>query len=446
MTIDQPRSIDRGHARRRRRRRGRAPRRRQAPPVPVRRQRARPPPAWSILGFFGLFAIIGPWIAPYDPSARSNDLLQPPSRRALVRHHPPRPGHLQPDPGRHPRRHARRLHRRHRRDDRRRDRRRHRRLPRRRRRRGLSALSNVFLVIPALPLIIIVAVQLPDGRRPDRRPRHRVHRRGPGAPGCCGRRRCRCAAATTSRRPGPPASAPGGSSPFEILPNLTAIIAVRLRRHGHLRGHVARSPWPSSASRRISDWNWGTILFWAQSQQALPQGAWWWFVPAGLAHRAPRHRAGADQLRHRRVRQPAAAQHRPQRQVDCASAAAVRMRVGFTPVRGRGRRRTAHDPSTEPRRERAAADARRDEPSRCWRSGTSTSTTASATTAGARASATCDLTLHRGEVLGLAGECGSGKSTLAYGVTRLLPPPGRDHRRRGHLPPPRRRRRRRAAR
>jgi oligopeptide/dipeptide ABC transporter ATP-binding protein len=34
------------------------------------------------------------------------------------------------------------------------------------------------------------------------------------------------------------------------------------------------------------------------------------------------------------------------------------------------------------------------------------------------------LTVHRGEVLGLAGESGSGKSTLAYGLTRLLPPPG----------------------
>ena len=34
------------------------------------------------------------------------------------------------------------------------------------------------------------------------------------------------------------------------------------------------------------------------------------------------------------------------------------------------------------------------------------------------------LTLHKGEVLGLAGESGSGKSTLAYGLTRLLPPPG----------------------
>ena len=35
-----------------------------------------------------------------------------------------------------------------------------------------------------------------------------------------------------------------------------------------------------------------------------------------------------------------------------------------------------------------------------------------------------NLTLHEGEVLGLAGETGCGKSTLVYAATRLLPPPG----------------------
>jgi peptide/nickel transport system permease protein len=32
----------------------------------------------------------------------------------------------------------------------------------------------------------------------------------------------------------------------------------------------------------ISSWNWGTMLYWAQNDQAFTLGAWWWYIPPGL--------------------------------------------------------------------------------------------------------------------------------------------------------------------
>src|SRR5277367_6762528 len=40
-----------------------------------------------------------------------------------------------------------------------------------------------------------------------------------------------------------------------------------------------------------------------------------------------------------------------------------------------------------------------------------------------KAASHVNLSLNRGEVVGLCGESGSGKSTLAYGACRLLRPP-----------------------
>jgi peptide/nickel transport system permease protein len=32
----------------------------------------------------------------------------------------------------------------------------------------------------------------------------------------------------------------------------------------------------------VSSWSWGTMLYWAQNDQAFTQNAWWWYVPPGL--------------------------------------------------------------------------------------------------------------------------------------------------------------------
>jgi peptide/nickel transport system permease protein len=83
----------------------------------------------------------------------------------------------------------------------------------------------------------------------------------------------------------------------------------------------------------MSEWNWGTILFWAQGQQALAQGAWWWFVPAGLAiallgTALSLVNFGIDEFVSPRLRSAGTTRART------ADGRTVRMRVGFTPVLG----------------------------------------------------------------------------------------------------------------
>jgi peptide/nickel transport system permease protein len=33
----------------------------------------------------------------------------------------------------------------------------------------------------------------------------------------------------------------------------------------------------------LESWSLGTVLYWAQSNNALQSGAWWWWIPPGLA-------------------------------------------------------------------------------------------------------------------------------------------------------------------
>ncbi|TYC20093.1 ABC transporter permease [Micromonospora sp. MP36] len=283
----------------------------------------------AILASYGLFAIIGPWVAPYDPDARSNDVLQAPSARhwfgtthlgqdifsqilvgtrsvvvvgliagvlattlsILIGVTSGYLGGMADEAG--------------------------------------SALSNVFLVIPALPLIIIVTSIVEQAS--DTLVALII--------GCTswawGARVLRAQTLSLRRRDYVEAARATGERTwriilFEILPNLTAIIA---------SGFVGTVIFAVMSEitlafigiSSVSSWNWGTILFWAQGQQALAQGAWWWFVPAGLAiallgTALALINFGIDEFVSPRLRSGG------RTRIRTADGRTARMRVGFTPV------------------------------------------------------------------------------------------------------------------
>ncbi|MBC7403101.1 MAG: ABC transporter permease [Microbacteriaceae bacterium] len=192
----------------------------------------------------------------------------------------------------------------------------------------LSLISNVFLVIPALPLIIIIAGLLPS------------------AGGLTialvialtgwawGARVLRAQTLSLRNRDFVEAARANGEPMwriifFEIMPNLTAVIA-----SGFIGTVIfailSEVTLAFIGVTSISTWNWGTVLFWAQSSQALVQGAWWWFVPAGLCIAAVGTSLtlinfGIDEFVNPRLRNTAASAAILRRKK-------IRARIGFTPV------------------------------------------------------------------------------------------------------------------
>ncbi len=117
---------------------------------------------------------------------------------------------------------------------------------------------------------------------------------------------------------------------FEILPNLVAIIASSFVSTV-IFAVMSEITLAFIGVSNVSTWNWGTILFWAQSQQALAQGAWWWFVPAGaaiavLGTALALLNFGIDEFVSPRLRNSG------DRNVRTADGRKVKMKVGFTPV------------------------------------------------------------------------------------------------------------------
>jgi len=256
---------------------------------------------------------------------------------------------------------------------------------------GLSAVNNIFLVIPVLPLqivlveylgaqswfvlaLVIAATAWPHGARRLRAQTLSIRRRD---------------YIQAAKAMGEPAWRIIG---FEIVPNLLAIVAT-----GFLfQVTFAIVVQASLAFLGLGDprqWSWGTILYWAGNNNAFLLGAWWWYVPPGLCLAflgmgLALVNLGIDEVINPRLR--GAGRVKELQPPPALAPASVPEPHPDTVLAIRGLRVEYPTPH-------GALQAVRG----------------------------VDLTLQRGQVLGIAGESGSGKSTLAYAVARLLRAPGR---------------------
>lgn len=144
----------------------------------------------------------------------------------------------------------------------------------------LSLLTNVVLVIPALPLLIVLLGYLPQrGQTPTILVLSLL-----GWP--WGARLIRAQTMAIRGRDFIAASRETGEKTwrilaFEIIPNETGLIAASFV-NTVLYAIGASVALSFIGVTDLTSWSLGTMLYWSESQQALQLGAWWWFAPPGI--------------------------------------------------------------------------------------------------------------------------------------------------------------------
>ncbi len=145
---------------------------------------------------------------------------------------------------------------------------------------ALSLITNVFLVLPTLPLAILLAAF--------------VAYRGPLTIAIVlivtgwswGARVLRAQTLSMRNRDYVEAARASGETTlriifFEILPNEISIVAAELLGTV-IYAILAETGLEFLGLGDITSTSWGTMLYWAGNNDALLLGAWWWFLPPGL--------------------------------------------------------------------------------------------------------------------------------------------------------------------
>jgi peptide/nickel transport system permease protein len=145
----------------------------------------------------------------------------------------------------------------------------------------LSLLTNVFLVIPALPLLIVLLGYLSSQGQLSTI----IVLAFLGWP--WGARVIRAQTLTIRSRDFIAASRESGEKTwriiiFEIIPNEISLIAANFV-NTVLYAIGASVALAFAGIANLSSYSLGVVLYWAQNGNALESGDWWWWLPAGLA-------------------------------------------------------------------------------------------------------------------------------------------------------------------
>lgn len=224
---------------------------------------------------------------------------------------------------------------------------------------------------------------------------------------------------------------------YEVLPNMLPLVASGFL-FSVIGGILAEAGLSFLGLGSLTTVSWGSMLYFAQNSQAILSGAWWWYIPPGLAIATigaglALINFGIDEYSNPRLRTGSSR----------GRAAKASLAAGADPVTTSARAGGASVEAAAPDGLGGAVDGTESD---------FDSVSAGGDAGGPRirpsdvsgppvieieelavdypsdfgtvhAVRDVSLTLHRGEILGLAGESGSGKSTLTNAVARMLRPP-----------------------